>query len=118
MPKAHGFPPDERVRHKAEFDRVFREGRRARGPFLAVCCAGTGLPHSRLGIALSRGWKGAVPRNRAKRLIREAFRLHKHEWPKGVDLVVVPVTNWRAPSVAAIAGELARLLASVARDSP
>jgi ribonuclease P protein component len=69
-----------------------------------------GLARSRLGIALSRGWKNAVARNRTKRLIREAFRTHKAALPKGLDLIVVPATNWREPHVEEIASEIVRLL--------
>jgi ribonuclease P protein component len=32
---------------------------------------------------------GAVIRNRARRLIREVFRLHQHALPAGLDLVLV-----------------------------
>ncbi len=110
MPKPHGFSREERLTRAAEFDRVFREGRRRRGGCLSVCYAPNGLAHSRLGIALRRGWSGAVARNRAKRLVREAFRTHKHELPRGLDLVVVPATNWQGPRVDEIAAELVRLL--------
>ncbi len=110
VPKAHGFSREERLRAKGEFDRVFREGRRVWGSLLSVCHAPNGLEHARLGIALSRGWRGAVARNRAKRLVREAFRTRKHELPKGVDVAVIPRTNWAEPTVAAIGDELVRLL--------
>lgn len=48
-----------------------------------------GLPHNRLGIIASRRIGGAVRRNRAKRLIREVFRLNK-QGADGWDLVVIP----------------------------
>ena len=113
----YGFSREERLRTKAEFDRVFREGRRRRGGCLTVCYAPNGLGHSRLGIALRRGWSSAVARNRAKRLVREAFRTHKHEWPRGLDLVVVPLTNWEGPRVETIAAELVRLLPPAAEGA-
>ena len=118
MAREHGFPREERLTKAAEFDRVFREGRRRRGGCLSVCYAPNGLCPTRLGIALRRGWSGAVARNRAKRLVREAFRTHKHELPKGLDLVVVPVTNWRAPRVEEIAAELVRLLPRATEGAP
>ena len=118
MPRPHGFSREERLTTTAEFDRVFREGRRRRGGCLTVCYAANSLSHSRLGIALRRGWSGAVARNRAKRLVREAFRTHKHELPKGLDLVVVPVTDWRAPGVEEIAAELTRLLPRATEGVP
>jgi ribonuclease P protein component len=51
-----------------------------------------GLPHSRLGIIASRRLGGAVQRNRAKRLIREVFRLNKPAG-SGWDLVIIPKTD-------------------------
>ena len=43
---------------------------------------------SRLGIAATRKFGGAVQRNRAKRLIREVFRRNKIA--PGFDVVVIP----------------------------
>lgn len=45
------------------------------------------LDCTRLGIAATRKMGMAVVRNRAKRRVREAFRLGV--WPSGLDLVVV-----------------------------
>ncbi len=110
MPKTQGFPREERITRTSDFDRVFSEGRRARGPLLAVGWLPNGLPHSRLGVALRQGWTGSVARNRAKRLVREAFRTHKHALPKGLDIIVVPATNWAGPKPQEIAAEMLRLL--------
>ena len=114
MAKAQGFSRDERVLHRAEFDRAFQQGTRRRGRHLTVHCVPNGLEPARLGIALARGWSGAVARNRAKRLVREAFRTHKGELPKGLDIVVVPRTNWAEPSVNDVAAELVRLVGAMA----
>ena len=114
MAKAQGFSRDERVLHRAEFDRAFQQGSRRRGRYLTVHCVPNALEQARLGIALARGWSGAVARNRAKRLVREAFRTHKHDLPTSVDIVVVPRTNWTEPSVDAIAAELVRLVGDLA----
>jgi len=43
--------------------------------------------YARMAIALRRGYGNAVERNRAKRLIRENFRLLKPEIPVGCNLV-------------------------------
>lgn len=46
--------------------------------------------HDRLGIIASRRVGGAVERNRAKRLIREVFRLNKRQASRGADIVIIP----------------------------
>jgi len=45
--------------------------------------------HSRLGVITAGKLGGAVVRNRARRLLRESFRLHQHELALPVDLVLV-----------------------------
>jgi ribonuclease P protein component len=44
---------------------------------------------SRLGVVTSRRIGGATIRTRARRLLRESFRLHQHELARPVDLVLV-----------------------------
>ena len=44
---------------------------------------------TRLGVVTSRKIGGAVVRNRARRLMREVFRLHQRELTEPVDLVLV-----------------------------
>lgn len=117
MGKRFGLSRDERLRRKRDLDRVFAEGAQRKGRLLSVRCLANGLPHRRLGIALGRGWRKAVARNRAKRLIREAFRTHKHELPEGVDVVVVAWPGWGEPSVGAIAAELVRLARQAVGDA-
>jgi ribonuclease P protein component len=78
---------------------------------MTICVLANGLPHARLGIALGRAWRGAVARNRTKRLLRETYRTHKHLFPAGFDVVVVPRPNARLPGTEDIAREIQRLLA-------
>lgn len=44
---------------------------------------------ARLGVIVSRRLGGAVIRNRARRLLKESFRLHQHELARPLDLVLV-----------------------------
>lgn len=67
-------PRDARVRARAEFDRVFADGRRVATPLLALHLLMDAAP-PRLGLAVSRKVDPrAVGRNRIKRQLRERFR--------------------------------------------
>ncbi len=43
----------------------------------------------KLGVVTSKKIGGAVERNRARRLLRESFRLHQHEFLQPIELVLV-----------------------------
>ncbi len=78
-----------RLTRPTQFERV-RAARVAKhaGP-LRVAGMPNHLPHSRLGMAVSRKVGNAVVRNRIRRRIRESFRLLQHDLPAGYDLVVI-----------------------------
>lgn len=68
------LPRRARVRVRAEFDRVFKEGRRTAAPLLALHWH-KDAQAARLGLAVSRKVdRRAVGRNRIKRVLRETFR--------------------------------------------
>ena len=66
------------LRGTNDFQRVYRTGKRYEGYLLTAFVLPNSLTHHRLGITASRKGLGkAVDRNRAKRLLRETFRLTK-----------------------------------------
>lgn len=69
-----------------------------------------GLLHSRLGVTTTRKLGNAVVRNRARRLVREAYRTHRQELPSGLDLVFVV----RAPLLARKPAELGPIMVDAA----
>lgn len=84
------FSADQRVKSSDEFRRCYNSGQRAGDGHLLVFVVKNQLPHSRLGVSVSKKHGNAVARNRKKRLLREAYRLLQRELPSGLDLVVVP----------------------------
>ncbi|MBN2292748.1 MAG: ribonuclease P protein component [Pirellulales bacterium] len=84
------FQREYRIRSGLDFRRAYtRRCSAADGTIVLVGCE-NGLDHPRLGLSVSRKVGRAVVRNRWKRLIREAFRLSRHQLPDGVDFVVIP----------------------------
>jgi ribonuclease P protein component len=85
------FTKAQRVRRRGEFQRVFDLALRVKGRYLTVLMAPNAEGVGRLGIVASRKLGDAVRRNRAKRLIREIFRLTPPvQIRRGVDVVVIP----------------------------
>jgi len=81
----------DRLRKRSDFTRVQNAGGRVVAPgfiFLMAPCP-PGCEKPRLGITASRRVGNAVVRNRAKRVVRDAFRATRSLWPSAFDLVVI-----------------------------
>ncbi len=76
------------IRKGYEFQRIYEQGKRWRGSgFTLIVVDRNDLEHSRIGISVHRQIKGAVPRNRIKRIIRESFRLRPDLYPPSADII-------------------------------
>lgn len=84
--KKQGFARGDRLRSTRDFQRVYREGRVFQDRYFRVFYR-EAAAQPQLGLVVLRRLGGAVARNRAKRIIREAFRLHK-ELFAGFELIV------------------------------
>jgi len=77
------LPKETRLAKRAEFLRVYEEGERIEGRFMTVFILPNGRDIQRVGITATKKAIGkAHDRNRAKRLLREAFRLSREELEK------------------------------------
>jgi len=121
-----GFPRAARLRKHADFDLVYKEGRRVFSENMTVFVRRRGVEAEpdqeglrasipaltrwgpRVGFTVSRAMGGAVQRNRIKRRLREAVRLHLSECGAPVDVVINPKRT-------AIGAEFAQLSAEVQR---
>lgn len=113
MPTKLRFPRPFRIRSGKDFSRIYRAGRRARGPQMIVVGSPNGLNHPRLGLSVGkRIWKSAVKRNRIRRVFREAFRLAAPDLP-ALDLILIPAEPKLQPTTAEATRELRRLARKV-----
>lgn len=79
-----------RLRQGRDFQRIKGEGKRVvQGCLIANWVELSTGASSRLGVITSKKLGGAVERNRARRLLRESFRLHQHELRQPVEIVLV-----------------------------
>jgi ribonuclease P protein component len=74
------LPKEARLAKRAEFLRVYEQGRRIEGRFMTVFILPNRSPLHRVGVTATKKAIGkAHDRNRAKRLLRESFRLSRVE---------------------------------------
>jgi ribonuclease P protein component len=114
------LPKDACLRKSAEFRAVYEGGRRFDGRLVTAFVLPTRLEGHRLGITASRKMSRlAVKRNRAKRLLREAFRLtggeldglrNRYDWVFNARRLIVE------EKADAVATELRRIIAQVGRS--
>ena len=77
------LPKETRLAKRAEFLRVYEQGKRIEGRFMTVFILRNERNLQRLGVTATKKAIGkAHDRNRAKRLLRESFRLNRAELDK------------------------------------
>ncbi|MBN2584434.1 MAG: ribonuclease P protein component [Planctomycetes bacterium] len=114
-----------RIVRQGDFRRTYTLRASAADRRIVVYARRNGTPLTRIGLSVGRKQGNSVFRNRIKRLLREAFRLSRHELPEGYDLIVVP-RDFEAVSLVRLRGSLldvaaraiARADAKQPRDEP
>jgi len=79
-----------RIKQGRDFSRVRQQGQRlVNGCLIANWRKLPEKSQTRLGVVTSSKIGNAVVRNRARRLLRETFRVHQHDLAEPVDLVLI-----------------------------
>ncbi|MDX2151292.1 MAG: ribonuclease P protein component [Bryobacteraceae bacterium] len=95
-----------------EFRKVYEQGWRFSGPlFLAFCLHVPGLDGPKIGFTAPRALGKSVVRNRIKRRMREAVRLHLTEVGAEWEIVVNPRRTVREAEFPRLEQEILRLFA-------
>lgn len=85
----NNFSRELRLLTPAHFENVFSDAIPAVSPQLTILARKNQLTHPRLGITVAKKRvRKAHDRNKAKRIIRESFRLNQHNLPNA-DIVIV-----------------------------
>jgi ribonuclease P protein component len=110
QPQPGGLSREQRIRRHAEYQRIQSLGQRLQTRHFVFILANRpeGVrPEQgpRLGIVVSRKVGNAVVRNRVKRLVREAFRVTRHQFGDRVDVVVIARSFEQPPSLSGVAAE-------------
>jgi len=104
------YPRDVRLVQKAQFDAVYRAGKRRSSSHFTAFLKANNLPQSRFGFSIKKALGGAVVRNRIRRRLREIARLHREELPAGWDIVIHPKSSVVKAPFAALEADFLRLL--------
>lgn len=113
------YPPSDRLRHAADYERVKRRGRRVRSAHFRVTYAPNNTGGHRLGLVVQKRFWNAVQRNRIKRTLREFFRLEKHRiGPPAKDIVILAMPGAEKLHPQAIASEILAVLMEEGQVAP
>jgi ribonuclease P protein component len=82
------FPKTDRILKRDVFRRVYEQGRKMQFRYFTAFVLEKQTHPARIGITATRKFGNSVERNRARRLVREAFRKNKWLVPDRVDIVI------------------------------
>ncbi len=116
VPAAKPFPRSARLLRHADFERVYKLGRRHFSASLTAfyllrpeaVAARSATSGPRIGFTMGRALGGAVQRNRMKRRLREAVRLCGLPGEIGADVVINPKKSLLVIDFAEVVNEVRR----------
>jgi ribonuclease P protein component len=103
----------QRLRATTEFEETYRQGRSHAGRYMVLWLRRGAGASLRLGVVASKTVGKAFQRNRAKRRLREAWRINRHYLAGDCDVVLVARRNILKAQWPDIVDELAWLTRKV-----
>ena len=81
--------PAVTLKQNYEFRRLYQKGASSAGSCMVLYCRKNKLGHNHLGLTASVKLGHAVVRNRARRRLREVYRLNSNRLSAGWDIILV-----------------------------
>jgi ribonuclease P protein component len=110
-----GFPRAARLLKHADFERVYKQGRRHFSSHMTVFYLRQIEGGARTGFTVGRVLGGAVQRNRIKRRMREAVRQRRSILQASVDIVINPKKSVLKVEFPILLEEVSRAFEVIAR---
>ena len=79
----------EILRKKSDFDAIYKAGESVPDRYVVLFYRKNDLPYTRTAFLASKKVGNSVQRNRAKRLMRESYRLNEDRFSSGYDLIFI-----------------------------
>lgn len=101
--KSNGFPKSKKLKKENEISLLFKKGKwKTVGNIRVITYSHPDFAESKIGVSASkRYFKKAVDRNRVKRLLREAYRLHQNEFEAAFGNHSLIMFFWVSPKLPA-----------------
>jgi ribonuclease P protein component len=103
------LPKNERLQRGCQFRRAYEQGRKFTGRLVVLYVVEDPPAGRALGVVTSRKVGGAVARNRARRLLREAYRLNKQKLKTNLQIVMIARTAINGKQRQDVEAEVLRL---------
>jgi len=87
--KKEGYPKSLRIKKKKEWEEIIKKGERVFGQNLLLLRLKTEEKRTKFGIGIGSGLKGAVKRNRIKRVLKEVIRKNKKNFFPGEKVILI-----------------------------
>ena len=94
------------IKRNNDFRRIYAKGKSAVSPSLALYVRNGAGKGNRLGLTVSTKVGCAVVRNRVRRRLKEAYRLHENELKTPRDIIIVARVRASRESFASLEREL------------